>query len=94
MQMLYNSDSFAVVRFDVPAGPAAPAQAEAQDVLTRGGYEIFDKLARKEIFLDGLVAESFRQGVDALIEKQPTQDEIDDYIGRYTQLAQQPVVMH
>jgi Protein of unknown function (DUF3567) len=94
MQMLYNSDSFAVVRFDVPAASSSKPEAEAQNAPTRGGYEIFDKLARKEIFLDGVVAESFRQGVDALIEKQPTQDEIDDYIGRYTQLAQQPVVMH
>lgn len=94
MQMLYNSDSFAVVRFDVPAAAEAIATGAAQQLPSRGGYEIFDKLARKEIFLDGAVAESFRKGVDALIESGPTQDDVDEYIARYAQLAQQPVVMH
>ena len=37
MHMLYNSDSFAVVRFDIPA---STADAE------RGGCEIVDKLSR------------------------------------------------
>jgi hypothetical protein len=44
MQMLYNSDSFIVVQFDVPSdlGP------DAADVPRpgRGGYEIVDKLGR------------------------------------------------
>ena len=51
MQMLYNSDSFVVVRFDVPAADGvAPAPV-------RGGYEIVDKLARKEIFIEGALAD-------------------------------------
>jgi hypothetical protein len=29
-----------------------------------------------------------------LIESGPTEEALDDYIGRYTQLAQQPVVLH
>ena len=61
MQMLYNSDSFAVVSFDVPAD-------EGEGALTRGGYEIVDKFARKEIFIQGALAESFKQGVQALGE--------------------------
>ena len=65
MQLLYNSDSFAVlqIEFGQPDEPAAAA--------TRGGYEIVDKLARKEIFLDGLMAESFRTGVQAIVECGP-----------------------
>ena len=57
MLMLYNSDSFAVVQFDIGRSP--------EDVNTppRGGYEIVDKLARKEIFLDGVMAKSFREGI-------------------------------
>ena len=102
MQMLYNSDSFAVVLFDVAAAvpAAAPASenpadtAPARASLSHGGYEIVDKFARKEIFLQGAMAESFKQGVEALIQTQPSEEEIDDYIGRFASLMQQPVVLH
>jgi len=90
MQMLYNSDSFAVVQFDVPGAQLAGALEGPQ----RGGYEIVDKFARKEIFIDGVIAQSFRAGVDALIESGPSEEELDEYIARYTQLATQPVVLH
>jgi len=90
MQMLYNSDQFAVVQFDVPAaGGGAPGGAPQ-----RGGYEIVDKLARREIFIDGVLAQRFRAGVEALIEREPSVEAIDDFIAGYTQLAQQPVVLH
>lgn len=88
MLMLYNSDSFAVVQFDVPGGGADDT------VLTRGGYEIVDKFARKEIFLEGALAQTFKEGVEALIETDPSEEELDDFIGRFTSLAQQPVVLH
>ena len=107
MQMLYNSDSFAVVLFDVASGPSetpvvlVSAQAQPQVAafdplkpLTQGGYEIVDKFARKEIFLQGAMAESFKQGVEALIETQPSEEEIDDYIERFASLMQQPVILH
>lgn len=89
MQMLYNSESFVVVAFDVPA-----AQGEGRQGGTRGGYEIVDKFARKEIFLEGAVAASFQQGVQALVESGPTEEAMDEFIGRFTVLAQQPVVLH
>ena len=104
MQMLYNSDSFAVVLFDVaeaepgnpvnPVSPANPAQLTKLTKLTHGGYEIVDKFARKEIFLQGAMAESFKVGVEALIETRPSEEEIDDYIERFASLMQQPVVLH
>lgn len=90
MNMLYNSDNFVVVQFDVPADAA---RAEPGD-LTRGGYEIVDKFARKEIFIEGALAESFKLGVQALIERSPSEDELDEYIGRYASLMQQPLVLH
>lgn len=87
MQMLYNSDSFVVVQFEAAAdGEAGP--------LTRGGYEIVDKFARKEIFIEGALAESFKQGVQALIEASPDPQAMDDYIEGYAQLAQQPLILH
>jgi hypothetical protein len=85
MLMLYNSDQFAVVRFDTDAAEHRPARA---------GYEIVDKFARKEIFIDGALAAQFKAGVDALIETGPSEEELDDYIGRFGALAQQPVVLH
>jgi hypothetical protein len=89
MQMLYNSDSFAVVMFDV-----SDAAAEGSDSLNRGGYEIVDKFARKEIFIEGALAQSFKEGVEALIESQPSEEEIDEYLGRFSSLMQHPVVLH
>lgn len=93
MHMLYNSDSYVIVQFEVPA--EAEAGSENRDHrLTRGGYEIVDKFARKEIFIEGAMAASFREGVDALNEGSPTEDDFDDYIGRYAALMQQPVILH
>ncbi|PPE71016.1 DUF3567 domain-containing protein [Caldimonas thermodepolymerans] len=92
MQMLYNSENFAVVEFQVPAAP--PQAGEEGPALTRGGYEIVDKFKRKEIYLEGALAESFKQGVEALIEGSPTVEDIDAYIERFTSLMQQPVVLH
>jgi hypothetical protein len=95
MHMLYNSDSFAVVQIDIDGYSAAGgAPAPGDDALSRGGYEIVDKFARKEIFLQGAMAESFKQGVEALIETRPSEEEMDDYIGRFASLMQQPVVLH
>jgi len=86
MQMLYNSDSYAVVQLDFPGlGEAEPA---------RGGYEIVDKFARKDIYIEGALAESFKAGVQALIEHDPTPDAMDDFIAGYTVLAQQPLTLH
>lgn len=85
MLMLYNSDNFAVVQFESDAGADTPV---------RGGYEIVDKFARKEIFLEGVLAEQFKAGVDALVENGPTEEELDAFIGRYGAMAQQPLVLH
>lgn len=93
MQMLYNSDSFVVVQFDVPPATAGVAGA-ADNQPARGGYEIVDKFARREIFIEGAVAESFKQGVQALVENNPTEEAMDEFIARYCALAQHPVTLH
>jgi hypothetical protein len=95
MQTLYNSDSFVVVSFELPA-----AQGDAADGPSRGGYEIVDKFNRKEIFIEGALAETFQQGVQALVAQRPGEDAeglhqaLDDYIAGFAVLAQQPVVLH
>ncbi len=109
MQMLYNSDSYVVVQFTVPednapdavtasAAGSPPAQHTAAmptfAATGRGGYEIVDKLARKEIYLQGALAQSFQRGVQALAEQEPNEEAIDDFIAGFTVLAQQALLLH
>jgi Protein of unknown function (DUF3567) len=96
MQMLYNSENFAVVRFEMPepgvflpADSTEPSAAPSQD-----GYEIVDKLMGKGLFLQGAMAQSFKEAVQVLIQNNPTEDEVDGYIRRFASLMQQPVVLH
>lgn len=85
MQMLYQSDTYVVVQVELASEAGAPA---------RGGYEIVDKLARTDIWIEGAIAESFRRGVDALVERDPGPEAFDDFIAGYAQLAQQPLTLH
>ena len=103
--MLYNSENYVVVQFELPATNAATnaasTSADAATVpasvslsLSRGGFEIVDKFARKEVFIEGALAERFKQGVQSLVEAGPTEDELDAFIATFTESAQQPVVLH
>ncbi len=94
MQMLYNSDNFIVVQFDLAQEGADAAAAGSVEAIGRGGYEIVDKAARKEIYIEGLLAESFKAGVQQIVDGNPSPEAIEEFIGRYTALAQQPLVAH
>ncbi len=93
MQMLYNSDSFVVVQFDgAPEG--TPAAQPHPGAGARGGFEIVDKFARKEIFLQGALADRFQQGVRALVQDSPdgvNPEALDDYIAGFTVMALMPL---
>ena len=88
MELLYNSEAFVVMQFTL--------QGEAADTVdaARGGFEIVDKFARKEIYLQGAVAASFQRGVEALVQQGPSEESLDAYIAGFTVMAQQPVVLH
>lgn len=62
--------------------------------LARHGFEIVDKRSGKEVYLDGSWAELFQQQIVAWQVKTPTQEEVEETLERYAQLAQNPVVMH
>ena len=94
MHMLYNPDNYAVVQIEMTQLQEALPTATETAALTRGGYEIVDKFARKEFFIEGAMAESFKEGVEALIETSPSIEEFDAYLERYAGMALQPVVMH
>jgi hypothetical protein len=90
MHMLYSSESFVVVQFELPCAVGEPAEA-------RGGFEIVDKFARKEIFLEGALADRFQRGVQALVAESPqgvNVEVLDDYIAGFTELAQMPLTLH
>jgi hypothetical protein len=93
--VVYNSDTFAVVELDVPVA-AAPGdiRGEGDAPLSRGGFEIVDKFARKEIYLDGALAQTFREGVEELARNDPTPEQVEEFIAKYTGLPQQPLVLH
>ncbi len=85
MQMLYHSDSYVVVRFDAPGH--APGTAA-------GGFEIVDKLARREVYLQGALAERFEREVQALAQQDPGVEALDAFIGGFTETAPHPLVLH
>ena len=95
MQMLYNSDSFAVVLFEITSPPGDAQAGGSEAAPSRGGFEIVDKLARKDIFIEGAMAETFKAGVEALMaDDTPSEEELDDYIAGFTSLVSQPLVLH
>jgi Protein of unknown function (DUF3567) len=103
MLMLYNSDNFVVVEHAVPDEASvvdvrepSVIQAQALDphLLTRGGFEIVDKSLRREIYLEGALAEQFRQGVQALMDGERTPEAFDAFIEQYAGLAAVPLALH
>jgi hypothetical protein len=74
---------------------AVPAQDDQSEYrLARHGFEIVDKRSGKEVYLDGSWAELFQQQIVAWQVKTPTQEEVEETLERYAQLAQNPVVLH
>jgi hypothetical protein len=94
MQMLYNSDSFIVVQFDLPwrtrGGGRSGRRIGSAAVATRSSTS---SRARRS-FSTALMAESFKTGVQAIVDGDATPEAFDEFIGRYTALAQQPLVAH
>lgn len=96
MHMIYNSPMYCVVEF--PGVLADEPEVAVEKVrgghAFLGGYEIMDKVSRREIFLDGSLALHFRERVSELIDSEPSMDEIDEFLGGFGDLMHQPVVMH
>ena len=103
MKMLYDSEYFVVVHMRSHAwaqegtveGAAIAAQGATQlPLLERHGFEIVDKRSGKEVYLDGSWAELFQRHILAWQQNTPTQQEVEDTLEQYAELAQNPVVMH
>jgi hypothetical protein len=96
MQMLYDSDSFAVLHLLADSKLAAASGGDAPQVpqLARHGFEIVDKRSGKEVYLDGSWAEMFQQIIIRWQLNAPTQEEVESTLDGYAALAQHPVLVH
>ena len=83
MQTIYNSQIYVVVEIGSADGDAR-----------HGGFEIMDKTVGRGIFIDGTLAEHFRQGVQELMASEPTVEDIDAFLNRFGALMHQPLVLH
>lgn len=90
MHMLYDSESFVVVHMLANQ----PAEGEQEPDVARHGFEIVDKRVNKEVYLDGSWAEVFQRQILAWQRQTPTQEEVENMLERYAELAQNPLVMH
>ena len=99
MQTLYDSDTYSVTHMlaNAPAPEADRLGAEPMPkvpTLARHGFEIVDKRTNKEVYLDGSWAELFQQHISAWQLNTPSQEEVEDTLEQYAELAQNPVVVH
>ncbi|MEY4882408.1 MAG: hypothetical protein RIS34_262 [Pseudomonadota bacterium] len=95
MHTLYDSETFSVTHMLANAVDAdALAPVSPVHTLARHGFEIVDKRANKEVYLDGSWAELFQQHISAWQLNTPTQEEVEDTLEQYAELAQNPVVVH
>lgn len=99
--MLANAEVDGLVPSDAPAhahvteGTEKTAQyPKGKPTLARHGFEIVDKRSGKEVYLDGSWAELFQRHIMAWQVKTPTQEEVEDTLEQYAELAQNPVVVH
>jgi hypothetical protein len=99
MHTLYDSETFIVTHMLpdelLSDAPAADAGAAAPlPTMQRHGFEIVDKRAGKEVYLDGSWAELFQQRLAEWQRETPTQEEVEDTLSQYAELAYLPLYVH
>ena len=90
MNTLYDSDTY-IVNHLLPE--AEEVQAE-RPVLLRHGFEIVDKHTGREVYLDGAWAEFFQQRLLEWQRITPSQEEVEDTLAQYAELAHTPIHVH
>jgi hypothetical protein len=96
MHTLYDSDDYIVTHMlaTVEPTPTTPDGAAVLPALLRHGFEIVDKRAGKELYLDGSWAELFQQRLAEWQRTTPTQEEVEDTLAQYAELATIPLHLH
>lgn len=91
MQSLYDSDKFAVIHV---IANAPENKNELMTVSPRHGFEIVDKMTNKEVYLDGSWASAFQIHISNWQVSTPSQDEVEEVLSSYCELAQLPLYQH
>jgi|APFre7841882630_1041343.scaffolds.fasta_scaffold48644_2 hypothetical protein len=60
----------------------------------RNGYELIDKTLGVTGYMEGEMAESFRESLQKIIDEDPTIDVVDEFLGGFESLMTQPVRFH
>ena len=103
MHTLSDSDTYSVTHMlaNGMAADSGSAQASTETpktppgpTLARHGFEIVDKRTNKEVYLDGSWAELFQQHISAWQKNTPTQEEVEDTLEQYAELAQNAILVH
>lgn len=103
MHTLYDSETYSVTHMLANAeldGKTAVGEHKTVQypggvpLMARHGFEIVDKRSGKEVYLDGSWAELFQQHIMAWQVNTPTQEEVEDTLEQYAELAQNPVLVH
>jgi hypothetical protein len=98
MHMLYDSETFSVTHMlpDTDLAQALASEELAPVVLSMGrhGFEIVDKRSGKEVYLDGSWAELFQAHISAWQHNTPSQEEVEETLGGFAELAHTPVLVH
>ncbi len=93
MDVLYNSESFSVMHLKAFDASPAPVRPNVP-ALARDGFEIVDKRSGKEIYLEGSWAELLQNHLRAWQENAPSQEEVEETLAAFAELAQNPVLVH
>lgn len=91
MQSLYDSEQYVVVHI---LANAPEAVGEELPAIRRDGFEIVDKKSGKGVYLDGAWADAFQKQISAWQADTPTQEQVEECLEGYAQLAQNPIVIH
>ena len=96
MNTLYDSDTYCLTHIvgTWEEGLASAAPVAESHRLPRHGFELLDKRSGKEVYLDGPWAELFQEHLQAWQRSAPTQDEVEDTLQQYAELAQIPTTVH
>lgn len=96
MHTLYDSDDYIVTHMmaTVESGTTGANGVAAEPALLRHGFEIVDKRSGKELYLDGSWAELFQQRLADWQRNTPTQEEVEDTLSQYAELATLPLHVH
>ena len=58
------------------------------------GYELVDKRCQRGTFFQGDVADRFAQSLQAAVAEDATVERVDDFLGGFDVLLNQPLVIH